>query len=109
MSKQEQLYQKIDELQDEVLATLEQNLQLVQDKARLLDEVVALKQTILSVLNELTPDKIYGYVNPNIYESVGSAGLSNDFEAYKGKGTHIPLYKLPQSILKVREVIKKYE
>lgn len=107
VSKQKELYNKIDQLQDQVLATLKENLQLLKDKEQLLDEVTKLKQIILETLDELTPDKIYGYVNESIYESCGSAGLSNDFEAYKGSGTHIPLYKLPRSILKVREVLTK--
>ncbi len=109
MSKQEQLYQKIDELQAELLITLKQNLQLLQEKDAILKESNAIKDVIIETLDELMPDKIYGYVHQNIYESTGSAGLSKDKEAYEGSGTHIPLFKFPMSILKLREVIKKYE
>lgn len=34
----------------------------------------------------------YGYVHKSLYEAVGSAGLSNDHEAYRDSPTHIALY-----------------
>lgn len=39
----------------------------------------------------------YGYVHQHIYEDCGSAGLSNDHEAYGGGEceSHIPLYRHP--------------
>jgi len=34
----------------------------------------------------------YGYVHKSLYEAVGSAGLSNDHEAYRDSPAHIALY-----------------
>lgn len=34
----------------------------------------------------------YGYVHKDIYESCGTAGLSNDRDAYRNSDTHIALY-----------------
>lgn len=38
----------------------------------------------------------YGYVHKSLYEAVGSAGLSNDHEAYRDSPTHIALYTAAQ-------------
>ncbi|MGL5218255.1 MAG: DUF551 domain-containing protein, partial [Plesiomonas shigelloides] len=37
----------------------------------------------------------YGYVHKDIYESCGTAGLSNDRDAYRNSDTHIALYTAP--------------
>ncbi|MBJ5399010.1 DUF551 domain-containing protein [Salmonella enterica subsp. enterica serovar Litchfield] len=41
----------------------------------------------------------YGYVHKDIYESCGTAGLSNDHEAYRNSNTHIALYTAPPAPL----------
>lgn len=37
----------------------------------------------------------YGYVHKAVYEEVGSCGLSNDHEAYRGSHAHIAVYTAP--------------
>lgn len=106
MSNEEDLYAAIDQLQDELITAMHETVQLLKDKQALAEENGRLKKVITNTLDELMPDKIYGYVHESIYEANGSAGLSKDGEAYKGSGTHIPLYKFPMSILKACEVTK---
>lgn len=46
----------------------------------------------------------YGYVHKDIYESCGTAGLSNDHEAYRNSNTHIALYTAPPALVDFPDV-----
>ena len=43
----------------------------------------------------------YGYVHKAVYEEVGSCGLSNDHEAYRGSHAHIAVYTAPPAPVSV--------
>lgn len=57
------------------------------------DNTIAAFKLALSSL-ETEP---YGYVHQEVYEYVGSCGLSSDHEAYRESETHIPLYRCSKS------------